>query len=238
MLKKIIISSTFCFSHLRCCSSDVGSCASLYVRGEDGCASTCQHRLDQEADGSQINGSRHSLGAGQRYRGGGAAVMVGVMRVRCSSASFAWPPLKFCRDNCCCQCCWVTKEQRGDDVTDAAWQAGKQLSHFGAVPLFGAASWRRCHLSGNLSDSWEWNEVANQSHIRVGNGSVAPAYPSGWHHQAPLPVAPRRTSPGCCLSKNIYIYLPQSHLYLKQLRRARKLATWLSSPQAVSLVTI
>lgn len=175
------------------------------MRGEDDCAPTCQHRLSQEADGSQINGLRHSLGAGQRYRGGGAAVTVtmGVARVRCSSASFAWPPLKFCRCNCCCQCCWVTKEQRGDDVTNTAWQAGKQLSHFGAVPLFGAASRRRCHLSGNLSDSWEWNEVANQSHIRVGNGSVAPAYPSGWHHQAPLPVAPRRTSP---YIYNIYIF--------------------------------
>lgn len=35
----------------------------------------------------------------------------GLVLERCS-ASFAWLRLKFCCRNCCCQCCWVTRERR------------------------------------------------------------------------------------------------------------------------------
>lgn len=68
-----------------------------------------------------------------------------------------------------------SQESRGgDDVTETAWHVGQQLPHFGAVPHFCASLWRRCQLSRNLSDSWEWNEVRNQSHILFGNVSAVP----------------------------------------------------------------
>lgn len=128
-----------------------------------------------------------------------------------SCCSIPWPLLNTCRGNCCCWCvcgrccCLVLKKNKNKLKKTKIEQNGMMMSQAvpstrgssclisGAVPLF----WRqrrrrRCHLSGNLSDSWEWNEVANQSHIGVGYGCVAPADPSGWHHQESpsLPTVP------------------------------------------------
>lgn len=91
----------------------------------------------------------------------------------------------------------------GDDVTEIAWHVGQQLPHFGTVPHFCASLWRRCHLSGNLSDSWEWNEVRNQSHILFGNVSAVPilqAEITNSLHPPPNPNLPTSHRP-----------LPRSH---------------------------
>lgn len=47
------------------------------------------------------------------------------------------------------------RAEQDDDVTDGAQLAGKQLSHFGSRSTFlaSASGRRRCHLSGNPSDS-------------------------------------------------------------------------------------
>lgn len=90
----------------------------------------------------------------------------------------------------------------GDDVTATAWLVGQQLPHFRTVPHFCASLWRRCHLSRNLSDSWEWNEVRNQSHILFGNVSaVVPILPPSGSLSTSFPVAPCRMGPWSLLSE-------------------------------------
>lgn len=114
-------------------------------------------------------------------------------------ASFAWLCLKFCCSKCCCQCCESQESGRGDDVPETVWHVGQQLPHFWPVPHFCASLWRRCHLSRNLSDSWEWNEVRNQSHILFRNVSVVPICrlrsPTG-------SLSPSSSSPCLCFSSH------------------------------------
>lgn len=59
----------------------------------------------------------------------------------------------------------------GSDVTNADWQVGQQVAYFLVAPSFPAPWWRRCHPSRTLPDSWEWNELRNQSHILAVNVS-------------------------------------------------------------------
>lgn len=102
------------------------------------------------------------------------------------------------------------ESSRDDDVTKSVWHAGRQLPHLWVVPHFCTSLWRRCHLSGNLSDSWEWNGVRNQSHILSGNVSVVPIcrMRSATSPTSPLitlfPVVLCRMGPSPCQMKCYY----------------------------------
>lgn len=77
----------------------------------------------------------------------------------------------------------IVTAHKGGDVTVACWQVGQQVAHFRDAPSFPASSWKRCHPSRAPSDSWEWNELRNQSHILTVNISSSRWLAAGWDRQ-------------------------------------------------------